>query len=38
MPDRVILNEKIRRMLGWRPQYPDYRAGYDSILGTTNSH
>ena len=32
MPDRVILNEKIQRMLGWRPQYPDYRAGFESIL------
>ncbi|HKB57179.1 MAG TPA: NAD-dependent epimerase/dehydratase family protein [Lacunisphaera sp.] len=32
MPDRVILNEKIQRMLGWRPQYPDYRAGFEAIL------
>ncbi len=32
MPDRVILNEKIQRMLGWRPQYPDYRAGLEAIL------
>jgi nucleoside-diphosphate-sugar epimerase len=32
MPDRVILNEKIQRMLGWRPQYPDYRAGYGNLL------
>lgn len=32
MPDRVILNGKIQRMLGWRPQYQDYRAGYDKLL------
>lgn len=32
MPDRVILNGKIQRMLGWQPQYPDYRAGYENLL------
>lgn len=32
MPDRVILNGKIQRMLGWRPQYSDYRAGYENLL------
>jgi nucleoside-diphosphate-sugar epimerase len=38
MPDRIISNARIQRVLGWRPQYPDYRAGYEAILGTTNPH
>ncbi len=38
MPDRVISNAHIQQVLGWRPQYPDYRAGYEAILGTTNPH
>lgn len=33
MPDRVISSAKIQRMLRWRPQFPDYRAGFDHILG-----
>jgi len=32
MPDRIISNAKIQRLLGWRPQYPDYRAGYEKLL------
>ena len=32
MPDRVINSGKIQRMLGWRPQYPDFRSGYEAIL------
>jgi nucleoside-diphosphate-sugar epimerase len=31
-PDRVISNAKIKNILGWKPRYPDYRAGYRSIL------
>jgi len=38
MPDRIISNAKIQRLLGWRPRYPDYRAGFGAILGTTNPH
>ncbi|SDS63558.1 NAD-dependent epimerase/dehydratase family protein [Opitutus sp. GAS368] len=38
MPDRTISNARIRQVLGWRPHYPDYRAGFESILGTTNPH
>ncbi|HEY4246534.1 MAG TPA: NAD-dependent epimerase/dehydratase family protein [Lacunisphaera sp.] len=34
MPDRVISSEKIQRVLGWRPQHPDYRSGFDEILAT----
>jgi len=32
-PDRVIANDKIKRVLGWRPLYPTYREGYSAILG-----
>lgn len=32
VPDRVIENAKIKRELGWRPRYADYRAGYEEIL------
>jgi nucleoside-diphosphate-sugar epimerase len=31
-PDRVIANDKIKRVLGWRPRYPTYREGYAEIL------
>ncbi len=31
-PDRVVLNHKIKRVLGWRPRHPDYRAGYETLL------
>lgn len=32
MPDRVISNRKIQRTLGWRPRYPDFKAGFGEIL------
>jgi len=32
MPDRVISAKKIAKVLGWRPRYPDYRAGFREIL------
>ena len=32
VPDRVIVNRKLKETVGWRPQYPDYRAGYEAIL------
>ena len=32
-PDRVIANDKIKRVLGWRPRYPSFREGYAAILG-----
>lgn len=31
-PDRVIANDKIKAVLGWHPEYPDFRAGYRAIL------
>jgi nucleoside-diphosphate-sugar epimerase len=33
VPDRIIANGKLKRTLGWRPRYPDYRAGFAEILG-----
>jgi nucleoside-diphosphate-sugar epimerase len=32
VPDRVIDNSRLKRVLGWSPRYPDYRAGYAAIL------
>ncbi|MDI1251300.1 MAG: NAD-dependent epimerase/dehydratase family protein [Lacunisphaera sp.] len=32
MPDRVISSAKIQRVLGWQPQFCDFRAGFDRIL------
>lgn len=32
MPDRIISSGKIQRVLGWRPQFPDYRAGFENLL------
>ncbi len=32
-PDRVIVNDRIKRVLGWRPVYPSFREGYAAILG-----
>jgi nucleoside-diphosphate-sugar epimerase len=31
-PDRVISNDKIKAVLGWRPRYGDFRAGYRPLL------
>jgi nucleoside-diphosphate-sugar epimerase len=31
--NRVISNAKIKKVLGWSPQYPDFRAGYAALLG-----
>ena len=31
-PDRIIANEKLKRVLGWKPAYPTFREGYDAIL------
>lgn len=33
VPDRIILNGKLKNDLGWQPKYPDYRKGYAAILG-----
>ena len=32
-PDRMIANDRIKRVLGWRPRHPSFREGYATILG-----
>lgn len=32
VPDRVIVNAALRRETGWRPSFPTFREGYESIL------
>ncbi|MBK8479460.1 MAG: NAD-dependent epimerase/dehydratase family protein [Opitutaceae bacterium] len=32
-PDRIVDPGKIRRVLGWMPRFPDYRAGYEAVIG-----
>ncbi len=31
-PDRIVSNEKAKELLGWKPRFTDFRAGYESIL------
>jgi len=31
-PDRLIVNERLKQELGWRPGYPTFREGYAEIL------
>lgn len=31
-PDRVIANKKAKATLGWRPDFPTFREGYEKIL------
>ena len=31
-PDRFIDNTKLKSALGWRPRFPDFRAGYENLL------
>jgi len=33
VPDRIISNARLKRVLSWSPHYPDFRAGYEAILG-----
>jgi nucleoside-diphosphate-sugar epimerase len=32
-PDRIISSARLQGQLGWRPRFPDFRAGYEAILG-----
>ena len=34
--NRRVGNGKARRLLGWRPAYPDYRAGLRALIATTS--
>jgi nucleoside-diphosphate-sugar epimerase len=31
-PDRLISNQRIKAVLGWRPKFPSYREGYADLL------
>lgn len=31
-PDRIIANDRLKAVLGWRPRYPSFREGYEAIL------
>ncbi|MBS0662232.1 MAG: NAD-dependent epimerase/dehydratase family protein [Verrucomicrobia bacterium] len=33
VPDRIIVNARLRRALGWEPRYPSYREGLAPLLG-----
>jgi len=33
VPDRVILNTRIKSRTGWTPRYPSFREGYAPLLG-----
>jgi nucleoside-diphosphate-sugar epimerase len=32
VPDRIVVNAKLKDMLGWQPRFPTFREGYDSLL------
>ena len=34
VPDRIISNARLKRVLHWSPRFPDYRVGYEQILKT----
>lgn len=34
--NRRVASDKARRMLGWNPRYPDYRAGLRAVSATTS--
>jgi nucleoside-diphosphate-sugar epimerase len=31
-PDRLIVNAKLKSVLGWNPHYPTFREGYKNML------
>ncbi len=34
--NRRVANGKAKRLLGWQPRYPDYRAGLRALNATTS--
>lgn len=34
--NRRVANGRAKRLLGWRPRYPDYRAGLRALIATTS--
>lgn len=33
VPDRIVDSAKIRLLLGWAPRFPDFRVGYEAVIG-----
>jgi nucleoside-diphosphate-sugar epimerase len=31
-PDRIVVNERLKATLGWRPRFPAFREGYEDLL------
>jgi nucleoside-diphosphate-sugar epimerase len=31
-PDRIIVNDRLKRELGWKPAFPSFREGYSAML------
>lgn len=38
VPDRQVCTDKIREKLAWSPRFPDFRAGYEAILASTEAN
>jgi len=34
--NRRVINGKAKRLLGWEPQYPDYKSGLNALVGVDN--
>lgn len=32
LPNRRVRNDKLRDILGWKPEFPDFKSGYEDIL------
>jgi nucleoside-diphosphate-sugar epimerase len=32
VPDRIVVNERLKVTLGWRPRFPTFREGYENLL------
>lgn len=37
IPDRLISNARLKRVLGWQPKFPDFRDGYRQIFDAETS-
>ncbi len=38
VPDRLVSNAKLKRVLGWQPRFPDFRDGYRQIFAEENGN
>lgn len=34
LPNRIVSNERIKQQIGWNPQFPDFRAGFEQLLNS----